>query len=106
MWEAGFPSPILQHPFWDDRGFIGFADFFWPAINLIGEFDGNQKYFDEVMLEGMSPREALLKEKRRENRLRALGPTMTRWDWPEALEPGVLQRKLRLAGLAPSSSSE
>ena len=99
MLQAGLPLPLLQHPFWDDQGFIGFADFFWPSINLVGEFDGNQKYFDDNMLAGKTPREALLKEKRRENRIRALGPNVTRWDWDEALAPGALQRKLRSAGV-------
>jgi hypothetical protein len=34
----------LQRPFYDDRGLIGFVDYFWEEEQVVGEFDGNLKY--------------------------------------------------------------
>lgn len=75
------PSPELQTEFRDAQGLIGYVDFWWPAYNLIGEFDGKGKYLDLEFLRGKAPAEAVIAEKQREDRLRALGPRVTRWDW-------------------------
>jgi hypothetical protein len=99
MHLEGLPKPVLQQPFRDRRGLIGVVDFWWPQFNLIGEFDGRGKYTRDDMLNGMSPAEAVLAEKAREDRLRALGPGVVRWDWPYAISPPRLARKLRDAGL-------
>ena len=79
MDELGFPIPDLQTEFTDAFGRIGFVDFFWADIPLIGEFDGAVKLKDPVMLRGRTPLEAVRDEKRREDRLRATGPLVTRW---------------------------
>jgi hypothetical protein len=99
MHLLSLPRPVLQHEFRDRRGFIGIVDFWWPEFSLIGEFDGHGKYTREDMLEGRTPAEAVLAEKKREDRLRALGPTVVRWDWSDAISPPRLERKLREAGL-------
>jgi hypothetical protein len=81
MHERRFPVPELQTEFRDSRGLVGYVDFWWPDFNLIGEFDGRLKYMDLDLLKGRTPAEVVIAEKRREDRLRALGPRVTRWDW-------------------------
>jgi len=95
----GFPAPVLQRPFYDSEGFIGRTDFFWPEYGVIGEFDGDAKYLDDELLGDRSTREAILAEKKREDRLRALGYKVVRWDWKAVTDPEVLRRKLEGAGL-------
>jgi len=94
----GFPAPVLQHEFRDAEGSM-FADFWWPEFNLIGEFDGVSKYLQNELLNGQSTADALMREKRRENRLRALGPTVVRWGWADARNLRLLEAKLRAGGL-------
>lgn len=72
--EGGLPEPILQHPFYDDDGLIGYVDMWWPSLNVIGEADGLVKY---------AARSDVVREKRREDRLRALGPRVVRWTFED-----------------------
>lgn len=95
----GLPAPVLQHSFDDPDGFIARTDFFWPEYGIIGEFDGDAKYLDDELLGSRSTRQAILAEKKREDRLRALGYTVVRWDWKAVTDPEVLRRKLEAAGL-------
>jgi hypothetical protein len=94
----GLPAPQLQHEFRDAEGSM-FVDFWWPEFNLVGEFDGFGKYLRSELLNGQSTADALMKEKRRENRLRALGPSVVRWEWADALNLRLLEAKLRAGGL-------
>lgn len=94
--RGGLTPPMLQHEFRDEEGSM-FADFFWPEFDLIGEFDGAGKY-----LPGRPPellRAVLLKEKRREDRLRNIGPRVIRWDWAVALDRNRLRSLLFRAGV-------
>jgi hypothetical protein len=100
--ELGFPSPVLQKRFDDRLGLIGFTDFWWPEFRLIGEFDGLGKYLGEQYRKGLSINDIVMAEKRREDRLRALGPSVARWLWENAMAPRSLFLLLREAGL-PSS---
>lgn len=95
----GLPKPQLQIPFSDDRGHIGTVDFWWPEFNLIGEFDGEGKYLRDEFTHGRTAAEVVIDEKNRENRLRALGPSLTRWDWPVARSLNLLRAYLAAAGL-------
>ncbi|HWM33111.1 MAG TPA: hypothetical protein VNR36_02615, partial [Pseudolysinimonas sp.] len=97
MHEWRFPAPELQVEFRDAHGLIGYVDFWWPDQNLIGEFDGRTKYMDHDILGTRTPAEVVIAEKRREDRLRALGPRVTRWDWVTTLRG--LPRHLIQAGL-------
>ena len=72
--EWQLPLPELQHEFWDDDGFVGRVDFWWPAFRLVGEADGRLKY---------ATGDDLYAEKRREDRLRALDLGVLRWGWPD-----------------------
>ncbi|WP_035718204.1 type IV toxin-antitoxin system AbiEi family antitoxin domain-containing protein [Gordonia terrae] len=75
---AGLPTPRLQHTFQTPGGDVR-ADFDWNG-RLIGEFDGLQKY-GRLLRPGEEPRDALVREKRREDALRAQGVMVIRWTW-------------------------
>jgi len=97
---ARLPAPVLQQPFYDWRGLIGFSDFWWPGWSLAGEFDGDSKYTDPQFLRGRSPQRALADEKTREDRLRTRVRGVSRWGWATALSPTKLGAHLRAAGLS------
>ncbi|MGG5172479.1 hypothetical protein ACQR35_09925 [Pseudarthrobacter sp. J1738] len=104
MHLLGFPPPELQTNFTDSQGFAGRSDFFWRAQRLIGEFDGAAKYLNDEYLSGRTARETVLLEKKREDRLRAMGYRVVRWDWSTAIDPNKLMRTLLAAGLKPQNS--
>jgi hypothetical protein len=80
----GFLLPELQTPHWDHDGLIGFTDFFWRSVRRVGEFDGHGKYLRDEFTHGRSTADVVIAEKVREDRLRALGLGVFRWDWPVA----------------------
>lgn len=73
--RAGLPEPRLQVPFQDSSGVIGVVDMLFEDLGVVGEADGAAKY---------GTREDLLREKKREDRIRALGFPVVRWDWASA----------------------
>lgn len=99
MLENGFPDPVLQFPFHDRRGLIGYPDFYWEHYKLLGEFDGYEKYSAQRFLTGRTPSEAVVAEKVREDRLRALSYRVVRWVWDDLRNPQRLINVLREAGL-------
>lgn len=99
MHIAGFEPPVLQQEFRDRRGLIGYSDFYWEKARLAGEFDGFAKYQREEYLNGMTPAEAVVKEKEREDRIRATGCGVSRWVWAELMDRAALERKLLAAGV-------
>ncbi len=101
MMVMGFPAPELQRVFSDARGFIGRVDFYWPEARLVGEFDGLVKYSKPEFLNGRTPSEVVIEEKRREDRLRALGLRVVRWTWDDLRDPALLRELLTSAGLVP-----
>ncbi len=105
VYESGFPTPVLQHRFEDADGLAGIVDFWWPEHNLIGEFDGVAKYVREELTHGKDIAQIVLDEKWREDRLRALGPRVTRWDWATAWSQYGLYAHLLKAGLPSSKRS-
>jgi hypothetical protein len=102
MMVMGFPAPELQRVFTDARGLIGRADFYWPQAHLVGEFDGLVKYSKPEYLSGRTPSEVVIEEKRREDRLRALGLGVVRWTWDDLRDPALLRDLLISAGLVPA----
>jgi hypothetical protein len=100
MFQIGCPAPELQQDFHDRNGsFVATTDFWWPDYNLAGEFDGRGKYLRDEYSNGRTPAEIVIDEKIREDKLRALGPGMSRWVWEEALLASALRLKLIRAGL-------
>ena len=90
MRNEGLPVPVLQAVFVDDAGVIGRTDFWFPELDTIVEFDGMLKYVD-------GRRETLIREKRREDRLRALGLEVVRTTWPDLDHPGRTALRIREA---------
>lgn len=78
--EAGLPRPDLQVKLksWDEDVRV---DYLWQEFGLIGEFDGAVKY--GIDLSGPDPTAELMKEKRREDGLRAHGYIVVRWTWDD-----------------------
>lgn len=100
MHIIGLPRPVLQQEFRDRYGLAGRADFYFPDEDVIGEMDGKGKYLDPQLNKGDAAR-VVLKEKEREDRLRALVRGFVRWGWAEAGDPVRLGAKLAAAGVHP-----
>jgi hypothetical protein len=100
----GFPPPVLQATFHAGGRFLARTDFFWPAHRLIGEFDGDAKYLRDDYLGNRTARQTVLAEKKREDKLRAAGFKVVRWDWATASNPARFSALLRQAGLPTSRS--
>jgi very-short-patch-repair endonuclease len=67
-----------------------------PALRVVVEFDGAVKY------QGADGRNALIREKRREDALRALGYRVVRLTWSELRRP---ERVLAALGLGARTSA-
>jgi hypothetical protein len=99
MFAAGIAPPELQAPLKGASGKQYFADFWWPQFNVIGEFDGKDKYQNPAYLRGRTPEQALYDEKLREDDLRDAGHGLVRWKWSVACSPRMLAAKLYRAGI-------
>lgn len=103
MITLAVPLPVLQEEFFNENGFIGRTDFWWPELSLCGEFDGFVKFGRELAASDEDAREALWREKQREDRLRGLGNGMARWTWDQAHDLETFARVMASAGLVPGS---
>ncbi|TFC85135.1 hypothetical protein E3T28_12110 [Cryobacterium sinapicolor] len=99
IFELGFPDPLLQTCHRNPRGGYYFTDFEWPAYRLIGEFDGQGKYLKDEFLRGLTPGEAVTREKIREDDLRSEGNGLARWGPADVRDRRSLLRILTTAGL-------
>lgn len=102
MTELGLAAPVLQHDVVDGQGTIGRVDFWWPALGLVGEFDGRLKYRVHGIGDRLLVGERVWAEKVREDRLRRAGLRVVRWTWDTALDATALAARLAAAGLHPS----
>ena len=69
-----------------DDGIVYFADMVWEDQKVIGEADGLAKY---------DTREALLKEKHRQEALEAMGWRFVRWGWREGVtDPSIMVARI------------
>ncbi|MGE3288653.1 MAG: hypothetical protein AB7J32_21485 [Pseudonocardia sp.] len=91
---AGLPVPELQARLSTTLGEPR-ADFLWREQRTVGEFDGLVKY-GRFLRSGESAADAVLREKRREDAIRAEGWWVVRWTWTdlEGFDP-VLDRLRR-----------
>ena len=80
MHVAGLPPPITQWPVPDTRFR---ADFGWPDLGVVGEFDGLEKYGRGRTTSDEDPAEVVWREKQREDRIRETGLSVVRWVWSE-----------------------
>jgi uncharacterized protein YciW len=99
MRVAGFDVADLQQAIYDSAGLVGYADFYWKQAKVVGEFDGMEKYVKPEFLKGRTPSQAVVEEKKRENRMRATGLNVVRWDWADLMEAGKLELMLTAAGV-------
>ncbi|MFI5731146.1 type IV toxin-antitoxin system AbiEi family antitoxin domain-containing protein [Kribbella sp. NPDC051587] len=88
MHQHGLPAPKLQVEFYDAEGLIGRPDFYFDAEDSVVEFDGLLKY-------SSGEPEVLIREKRREDRLRALGLHVVRTVWSDLSRPDQLAATIR-----------
>ena len=85
-----FPEPVLQHEIRTAEGTYR-ADFAWPGLQLIFEFDGDGKYRDTQPTD-----QVILDERKRETRLMEDGWTIVRVRWSHLDdEAGLKQRLVR-----------
>jgi hypothetical protein len=92
--RAPAPEPQYRVPT-PDRRFLGRCDFGWPALGVLAEFDGKKKYGRLLREPGQTAEDVLIEEKRREDRLRALGWIVIRWMWRDLYRPDALITQLR-----------
>jgi hypothetical protein len=97
--ELGFPPPELQVRHVNPRGGYYYVDFEWTEFGRIGEFDGKSKYLKPEYLDRMSPGDAVVEEKIREDHLRAQGHGVSRWVPADVNDRRRLHRILLDAGL-------
>jgi hypothetical protein len=92
--ESDLPVPGLQIDLWNLRRLhLGRSDFFWEKYGVVGEADGELKY---RLGFGGNNSEALIEEKRRQERMEQAGLIVVRWGWRELGDFSRL--RLRIAG--------
>lgn len=83
IWRAGLPPPVLQLEVRSASGrFLGRADFGWPKLATVGEFDGLVKY-GRLLRPGQSAADVVVAEKLREDDLRGERLGVVRWIWDD-----------------------
>lgn len=96
MAELGLPMPELQRELHDRDGFVARVDFLWEGLGIVGEFDGRGKYGAD---DPRATADRVWSEKRREDRIRAMGFIVVRWTWDDAWRGEPMARLLRAAGI-------
>jgi hypothetical protein len=99
MQLARVSAPQLQTSLIGASGKSYVVDFWWEEFNVIGEFDGKNKYTDPEYMNGRTPQRVLYDEKVREDDLRAASHGFTRWPWAVAISPTLLRAHLARAGI-------
>lgn len=93
-YEQRLPRPVLQYEVRDSSGVvIARTDFAWEEYAHLGEFDGLMKY-TRGLSAGETASEVVIREKRREDKVRRCRQGMSRLIWPE-----VLPMQARATGL-------
>lgn len=99
MFLEGFKVPQLQTEVRDRTGLVAYLDFEWPGEGLAGEFDGLVKYQKTEYLNGRTPSDVVVAEKRREDRIRATGRRVIRWTWADLADRASFAALLDRAGV-------
>lgn len=98
--ELGFAPPVQQEELLDAQGNeIARGDFWWEGVRVLGECDGLKKYSGSSSYSGESTEDVVRQEREREDRIRAEGIIMVRWDWSDLKHPRRLAWKLDRAGV-------
>ncbi|WP_185442320.1 type IV toxin-antitoxin system AbiEi family antitoxin domain-containing protein [Kribbella qitaiheensis] len=98
MDNHGLPTPELQTRFGTGPDVAARVDFFFREYDVVVEFDGLIKYRGDTLA-------SVVREKAREDRLRALGVLVIRVTWDDLQHPELLIRRIREA-FARSSSAK
>lgn len=97
MRQLELPAPELQVPLFDAHGLMGYPDFLFAEQRVIGEADGLLKYRpdDPDAPPSARDRDALAREKQREDRFRDAGYEVFRFTWDIAVHrPVVLEHRV------------
>ena len=96
--RAGFDTSEIQAQIFTGAGeCVARVDFLFPKLGVIGEFDGLAKYKKEDLRGDLTAEEVVVLEKKREDRLRALGWIVVRWTWEELARPDLIVARIREA---------
>ena len=98
LWLHGLPPCQPQYEVRDGRGWlVAKLDFAWPELGVWLEFDGKVKY-TELTRDGESAADVVVREKKREDLVRALtGWICVRITWADLDRPQEVVRRLREA---------
>jgi hypothetical protein len=104
LWRNSLPAPTLQYAVASDGHTFAYLDFAWPELGRWIEFDGLEKYV-KFLRPGETAADAVIREKRREDRVREVtGWRCLRITWAELADPVRLAMRVRaFLGLAPTS---
>ena len=84
MHEYKLPPPEPQRELRGASGKWHRVDFYWEKWRLIGEADGKVKY-KGILNDGLSPEEAVWREKQREDDLRDADHPFVRWNYAQMM---------------------
>ena len=85
FFRYGIPMPELQYHVIDHHGvLVGISDFYWEQQRHLGEFDGMIKY-QRLLRPGETVSECVIREKKREDAMRADLRGMSRFIWPDVM---------------------
>lgn len=90
---------MLQQPFVLRDRRKAKVDFWFEEQRVVGEFDGKGKYLRADGGAGLSIQQRVMKEKAREDQIRAQGVGFVRWEWKEMMNRQQFIHLLRRAGL-------
>jgi len=106
LWREGLPTWEPQYRIEDRSGrFVARLDFAWPELRVWVEFDGREKYL-RFRRDGETIADAVLREKRREERVRELtGWICVRITWADLADPRRVAARIRAAFASQAAAS-
>lgn len=102
MMRLGVEPPALQWRITLSDGSAAYLDFLFITVQVGGEADGDSKYLDP-RLAPAGAGAAVVREKRREDEVRAGLRGLARWGWAESRELLLLRRVLHRVGVLPAA---
>jgi Transcriptional regulator, AbiEi antitoxin len=97
FYRFDIPMPELQYRVFDHHGsLIGISDLYWEESRHLAEFDGKIKY-QRLLKPNETASECVIREKKREDAMRADLRGMTRFVWSEIMPQRARRTMLDLA---------
>lgn len=95
LWRERLPASVPQYEVYDGRRLVARLDFAFPEYGAWIEFDGRAKY-EKFLRDGETVADAVLREKRREDRIREItGWRCLRITWADLADPERLAGRIR-----------